>query len=328
MQEQDIRRTSEYQQWRRDVKRRDGGACRVCEEHGNSHAHHIKPLEKYPDLATEIDNGITLCGNCHMRLKGKEESTNLQTVIEVVTRKPDARIADQLKRLNSKFCDYLINLLKSEHQATRLNAAFQLLNHFQIYPDSVEQFLLFIQHLLNEENVSDEGLAEQIVVEFFERNPSGVTSQVLRKRERRIEAEKHERGTEPEELKRLLRRAEQGDASAQFLLGVKYYFGGGVEQDDVEAVKWCRKAADQGYADAQYALGWRSQYAKYVVQNYAEAVKWYRKAAEQGHKDAQYHLGVMYENGWGVEQDRKEAVKWFQKAVEQGHTEAQNNLRR
>ena len=35
MQEQDIRRTSEYQQWRRDVKRRDEGACRVCEEHGN-----------------------------------------------------------------------------------------------------------------------------------------------------------------------------------------------------------------------------------------------------------------------------------------------------
>ena len=251
MQEQDIRRTSEYQQWRRDVKRRDGGACRVCGVHGNSHAHHIKPLEKYPDLATEIDNGITLCGNCHMRLKGKEESTNLQTVIEAVTRKPDARIADQLKRLNSKFCDYLINLLKSEDQATRLNAVFQLLNHFQIYPDSVEQFCLFIQHLLNDENGADEGLAEQIVVEFFERNPSGAISQVVRRYRERIEAEKHRRDAAPEEIKQSRQHAAQGNDAAQwYIVGWDYANGRGVVQNDDEAVKWYRKAAEQGHAIA------------------------------------------------------------------------------
>jgi uncharacterized protein len=40
--------------------------------------------------------------------------------------------------------------------------------------------------------------------------------------------------------------AEQGDAFAQYNLGVMYANGRGVPEDDVEAVKWYRLAADQG----------------------------------------------------------------------------------
>ena len=60
-------------QWRREIKRRDGDACRVCGETINLHVHHIRPRSIYPGLALELDNGITLCGKCHARLKGKEE---------------------------------------------------------------------------------------------------------------------------------------------------------------------------------------------------------------------------------------------------------------
>ena len=49
--------------------------------------------------------------------------------------------------------------------------------------------------------------------------------------------------------------ANQGDASAQYNLGVLYQQGQGVPQDYAEAVKWYRKAADQGDASAQYNLG-------------------------------------------------------------------------
>ena len=45
--------------------------------------------------------------------------------------------------------------------------------------------------------------------------------------------------------------AEQGNANAQYNLGVMYANGNGVPQDDVEAVKWYRLAADQGDADAR-----------------------------------------------------------------------------
>ena len=49
--------------------------------------------------------------------------------------------------------------------------------------------------------------------------------------------------------------AEQGDASAQFNLGLMYYDGEGVPQNYKTAVKWYSLAAEQGYADAQFNLG-------------------------------------------------------------------------
>ena len=50
-------------------------------------------------------------------------------------------------------------------------------------------------------------------------------------------------------------RAEQGDAKAQYNLGVSYDNGRGVPQDDKEAAWWTWLAADQGHAKAQYNLG-------------------------------------------------------------------------
>ena len=49
--------------------------------------------------------------------------------------------------------------------------------------------------------------------------------------------------------------AEQGDADAQFNLGLMYFNGTGVPQDDQLALKWFRQSADQGDAFAQFALG-------------------------------------------------------------------------
>ena len=75
--------------------------------------------------------------------------------------------------------------------------------------------------------------------------------------------------------------AEQGDAEAQFNLGLMYYKGRGVPQDYAEAVKWYRKAAEQGVAEAQYNLGFMYNNGQGIPQDYAEAARWYLKAAEQ-----------------------------------------------
>ena len=61
-----------------------------------------------------------------------------------------------------------------------------------------------------------------------------------------------------------------------------YRNGEGVPQDYAEAVKWYRLAAEQGDADAQYNLGLMYDNGNGVPQDYKEAVKWYRLAAEQG----------------------------------------------
>ncbi len=120
--------------------------------------------------------------------------------------------------------------------------------------------------------------------------------------------------------------AEQGDADAQYNLGVMYHEGIGVTQDASEAVRWTRKAAEQGYAEAQYNLGVMYANGKGVIEDASEAVRWYQKAAEQGDASAQYNLGVAYWNGYGVIEDEREAVRWYQKAAEQGYANAQYGL--
>jgi TPR repeat protein len=53
-------------------------------------------------------------------------------------------------------------------------------------------------------------------------------------------------------LKEFLPLANDGDASAQFALGLMYYNGEGVLQNYSQAVHLYRKAADQGNASAQF----------------------------------------------------------------------------
>ena len=50
-------------------------------------------------------------------------------------------------------------------------------------------------------------------------------------------------------------RAEEGDAAAQYNLGVSYEYELGVPQDGALALAWFRQAADEGDVAAQYHLG-------------------------------------------------------------------------
>ena len=104
--------------------------------------------------------------------------------------------------------------------------------------------------------------------------------------------------------------------------GVEAYKKG----DYATALSEFRPLAEEGNAPAQYNLGVMYEHEKGVTQDYEEAVSWYRKAAEQGLASAQHNLGVMYDAGLGVSQDYAEAVNWFRKAAEQGHAGDCQNL--
>jgi len=113
--------------------------------------------------------------------------------------------------------------------------------------------------------------------------------------------------------------ADQGNASAQYNLGIMYGQGQGVPQDDAEAIRWYRLAADQGNASAQYNLGVMYRRGDGVPQDYAEAIRWYRLAADQGNASAQYNLGIMYGQGQGVLQDNVMAHMWYNIASANGN---------
>ena len=116
--------------------------------------------------------------------------------------------------------------------------------------------------------------------------------------------------------------ATQGDAWAQFTLGIFYQYGQGVVEDHKEAVKWYRLAAAQGHAKAQFRLGFMYYFGRGVVQDHKEAVKWFRLAAAQGYASAQVDLGLMYDLGLGVAQDDVRAHMWFNLSASNGYSDA------
>jgi len=64
-----IRYTIEYRLWRESVFARDNWTCCHCKKQGIFlHAHHIKKYSEFPKLRLAIDNGITLCKECHQKL--------------------------------------------------------------------------------------------------------------------------------------------------------------------------------------------------------------------------------------------------------------------
>jgi len=76
-----------------------------------------------------------------------------------------------------------------------------------------------------------------------------------------------------------------------------YAQGEGVAQDYKEATKWYQLAALQGDAVAQFNLGLMYDQGNGVPQDFQEEMKWLRLAALQGDAAAQTNLGSLYANG-------------------------------
>jgi TPR repeat protein len=89
-----------------------------------------------------------------------------------------------------------------------------------------------------------------------------------------------------------------------------------------------KKKAEAGDAAAQFNLGWMYVNANGdgVPKYSAEAVKWYRKAADQGYANAQFNLGVMYAIGEGVPKDLVQAHVWLNIAGTSGNANAKTYL--
>ena len=64
-----LRTSMEYKLWRESVFKRDKYMCVFGgKEHGNKlNADHIKPFCLFPELRFAIDNGRTLCVDCHKK---------------------------------------------------------------------------------------------------------------------------------------------------------------------------------------------------------------------------------------------------------------------
>ncbi|HXS07950.1 MAG TPA: hypothetical protein VN723_14260, partial [Rhizomicrobium sp.] len=120
--------------------------------------------------------------------------------------------------------------------------------------------------------------------------------------------------------------ANQGNATAETIIGLRYLDGQGISADATQALKWLQKAADAGQAVAQYRLGTMYERGQGVTANPALAAKWYLAAANQGNRKAMHNLAVSYAEGATGKKDMAESARWFSKAAALGLSDSQFNL--
>jgi TPR repeat protein len=129
-------------------------------------------------------------------------------------------------------------------------------------------------------------------------------------------------GCSSSEFKSAKKRAEAGEAQAQYEVAIMCLEGKATKQSDAEGVKWCRKAADQGFAPAErfYGMLLRDGGAS-LNRNMAQARVWLEKAANKGDVQAQTELASML-GLFSPPYDYVEAMKWLLIADRKGSTNA------
>lgn len=88
-----IRKSREYKIWRDKIFKRDNYTCQACKiRSGNGkavylEAHHKISFASYPELRFDINNGITLCRDCHkiinkQQMKGNRNGIKKQQIMD------------------------------------------------------------------------------------------------------------------------------------------------------------------------------------------------------------------------------------------------------
>ena len=77
---QELRNTPGMNSWKQKVKQNDQ-VCQCCGTHNHLEVHHVMPLSLYPELGTDVHNGMVLCQTCHNKYheqwKGSEGAGTL-----------------------------------------------------------------------------------------------------------------------------------------------------------------------------------------------------------------------------------------------------------
>ncbi len=121
--------------------------------------------------------------------------------------------------------------------------------------------------------------------------------------------------------------AKQGDADAQYGLGVLYLEGKAVPKDLAESKRWFLAAARQGHINARFNLGNAYIFGRAVTKDPEKAAFWWRKAAFQGSPNACYNLSTYYLQRDDSAAARELGIAWLRAASERGWDKARTHLR-
>lgn len=103
----------------------------------------------------------------------------------------------------------------------------------------------------------------------------------------------------------------KGFAECQFLTGICYYRGIGVNVDKAKAFEWQLKAAEQSHLKAMNIIGLKYKEGEKCEKDAEKAMKYLKKSAKLGLGCAAYNIGLMYDEGDIVEQNYGKALFWY-----------------
>jgi|MDSW01.1.fsa_nt_gb hypothetical protein len=123
-------------------------------------------------------------------------------------------------------------------------------------------------------------------------------------------------------VSRLVKMANNGNATAQTELGSLYERGIGMPRNPEDALMWYQLAAKQGNSLAEFHIGSLYERGSGVQKNFEKAVYWYEKASNKGNKSAMAALAYLYDRGLGVNRNFSEARLLYDKAT----TDSKNSM--
>ena len=76
----------DYDEWKKEVRRRYDDTCIVCGKTFKMHTHHILPKSLYPERVADLHNGVAICKYCHEEYhdRTKLADVNVKTFLEFV----------------------------------------------------------------------------------------------------------------------------------------------------------------------------------------------------------------------------------------------------
>ena len=116
--------------------------------------------------------------------------------------------------------------------------------------------------------------------------------------------------------------ADEGDANAQYALGIMHLKKEAQQPEDAIAFRYLVEAAKKQHVASMFNLGVAYWEGRGVSRQTEKALNWWEVAAQRDDAGAQYNLGLAYYIGEGRAQSTPKAIYWVQQAANNGHPQA------
>lgn len=122
--------------------------------------------------------------------------------------------------------------------------------------------------------------------------------------------------TDPQELLRLLKKAESGDAESQFEFFQTFRKVAETEEEKALASKWCIAAGEQGHEEALGFVYSLYDSGEGVAVDKEKAFRWLLKAAEaEDNEILARWVADRYYHGSGTNSDIEKAIEWYERSA-------------